>query len=99
MRTRFCATMRKPAFSMIALIAPVRLRLVASGLRIEKVRSTAIGQSSLFWMREKSAAYKERLPERQALRPKAGRHEPEWASSLFDTLYREPKGARGRLMS
>src|SRR5207253_2850714 len=43
MRTRFCATMRKPALSMIALIAPVRLRCVASGLMIEKVRSTAIG--------------------------------------------------------
>src|SRR6478736_4943320 len=45
MRTRFCATIRRPAFSMIALIAPVRLRAVASGLRIEKVRSTAIGLS------------------------------------------------------
>src|SRR5690348_5245969 len=42
MRTRFCATMRKPAFSIMALIAPVRLRSVASGLRIEKVRSRAI---------------------------------------------------------
>lgn len=40
--TRFCATMRRPAFSMRALIAPVRLRRVASGLRIEKVRSIAI---------------------------------------------------------
>jgi hypothetical protein len=28
---------------MIALIAPVRLRAVASGLRIENVRSTAMG--------------------------------------------------------
>jgi hypothetical protein len=46
MRTRFCATMRRPAPSMIALIAPVRLRRVASGLMIEKVRSTAVGQSS-----------------------------------------------------
>src|SRR5262249_54575107 len=42
MRTRFCATIRKPAFSMRALIAPVRLRAVASGLMIEKVRSIAI---------------------------------------------------------
>src|SRR5215472_10382287 len=42
MRTRFCATMRRPAFSMIALIAPVRWRSVASGLRIENVRSIAI---------------------------------------------------------
>src|SRR5262252_818182 len=42
MRTRFCPMIRKPAFSMRALIAPVRLRAVASGLMIEKVRSIAI---------------------------------------------------------
>src|SRR5215468_14060 len=42
MRTRFCATMRRPACSIIALIAPVRLRAVASGLMIENVRSIAI---------------------------------------------------------
>jgi hypothetical protein len=35
---RFCAMMRRPAASILALIAPVRLRLVASGLMIEKVR-------------------------------------------------------------
>src|SRR5512135_3467069 len=45
MRTRFCATMRRPAFSIMALMAPVRLRSVASGLSIEKVRSIAIGSS------------------------------------------------------
>src|SRR5689334_14382588 len=45
MRTRFWATIRSPAFSMMALIAPVILRSVASGLRIEKVRSSAIGYS------------------------------------------------------
>src|SRR5579872_3534212 len=45
MRTRFCATIRRLAFSMMALIAPVILRSVASGLRIEKVRSSAIGYS------------------------------------------------------
>src|SRR5262245_892156 len=43
MRTRFWATMRRPACSIIALIAPVRLRAVASGLMIEKVRSIAMG--------------------------------------------------------
>src|SRR3977135_3137117 len=43
MRRRFCATMRRPACSIIALIAPVRLRAVASGLMIEKVRSIAMG--------------------------------------------------------
>src|ERR1700757_647262 len=42
MRMRFCATMRRPAFSIRALMAPVRLRAVASGLMIENVRSIAI---------------------------------------------------------
>src|ERR1700704_4169047 len=42
MRMRFCATIRSPAFSIRALIAPVRLRVVASGLMIEKVRSIAM---------------------------------------------------------
>ena len=42
MRVRFCATMRKPARSIISLIAPVKLRAVASGLMIEKVRSIAM---------------------------------------------------------
>src|SRR5512135_2984441 len=42
MRTRRCATIRRPACSIMALIAPVRFRAVASGLMIEKVRSTAI---------------------------------------------------------
>src|SRR5882724_3367764 len=39
MRMRFWATIRSPAFSISALTAPVRLRSVASGLMIEKVRS------------------------------------------------------------
>src|SRR5580704_13893251 len=43
MRMRFCAMMRSPAFSITALMAPVRLRAVASGLRMENVRSTGIG--------------------------------------------------------
>src|SRR3984957_2507784 len=42
MRMRFWATIRSPAFSISALIAPVRLRSVASGLIIEKVRSIAM---------------------------------------------------------
>src|SRR6185312_5038344 len=42
MRMRFCATMRSPAFSITAFTAPVRLRAVASGLMIEKVRSMAM---------------------------------------------------------
>src|SRR5436853_6884460 len=42
MRMRFWATIRRPAFSISALTAPVRLRSVASGLIIEKVRSIAI---------------------------------------------------------
>jgi hypothetical protein len=42
MQIRFWATMRSPAFSIKALTAPVRLRSVASGLMIEKVRSIAM---------------------------------------------------------
>src|SRR5882724_4913530 len=42
MRMRFWATTRSPAFSINALTAPVRLRPVASGLMIEKVRSIAM---------------------------------------------------------
>src|SRR3954465_11022164 len=38
----FWANIRSPAFSITALIAPVRLRAVASGLIIEKVRSIAM---------------------------------------------------------
>src|SRR5437763_12225203 len=66
MRTRFCATMRRPAASIMALIAPVRLRPVASGLMIDKVRSTAISP----FLREKDrvAAYIE-APAMQQDRP------------------------------
>src|SRR5215475_6090501 len=42
MRMRFWPTMRRPAFSITALTAPVRLRSVASGLMIENVRSIAM---------------------------------------------------------
>src|SRR5687767_4537571 len=42
---RFEATTRRPASSSILVTAPVRLRRVASGLMIEKVRVTAIGLS------------------------------------------------------
>src|SRR5215510_10815328 len=67
MRVRLCAMMRKPAPSMMALIAPVKLRAVASGLMIEKVRSTAI---ALFFKEETAgepiaAAYSERAVARQ----------------------------------
>src|SRR4051794_5371534 len=48
MRTRLWATMRRPAFSITALIAPVRLRAVASGLMMEKVRSLAICRPGSF---------------------------------------------------
>src|SRR3954468_7113292 len=43
MRIPFGPTIRRPAFSITALTAPVRFRLVASGLMIEKVRSRAMG--------------------------------------------------------
>src|SRR3990167_3708978 len=39
---RFDATTRRPASSSILVTAPVRLRRVASGLMIEKVRVTAM---------------------------------------------------------
>src|SRR5437764_1329458 len=55
MRTRFCATMRRPAASIMALIAPARLRRIASGLMIEKVRSTAI--APFLWVKDRVAAY------------------------------------------
>src|SRR5262249_52710808 len=48
---------RRPDFSIMALIAPVRLRAVASGLRIEKVRSIAIKFSSESRHGGKCAAY------------------------------------------
>src|ERR1051326_6189103 len=44
MRESFWPTMRRPASSITALTLPVRLRWVASGLMIEKVRS-AMGRS------------------------------------------------------
>ncbi len=46
-RTRFWAMMRSPAFSIMALMPPVRLRAVASGLMMENVRSIAIPLVSL----------------------------------------------------
>src|SRR6478735_8853027 len=42
---RLLATTRSPASSSILVTAPVRLRRVASGLMIEKVRVTAMGIS------------------------------------------------------
>src|SRR6187551_4119861 len=43
---RLDATTRRPASSSILVIAPVRLRRVASGLMIEKVRVTAMAERS-----------------------------------------------------
>ena len=67
MRMRFWATMRSPAFSISALIAPVRLRAVASGLIIEKVRSIAM-ISSLKSAGGSCGAYIGAAGERQAIR-------------------------------
>src|SRR6516162_2136740 len=69
MRVRLCAMIRKPAPSIMALIAPVKLRAVASGLMIEKVRSIAIG----FFFKEENAgariaaAYSDHAPARQGV--------------------------------
>jgi hypothetical protein len=71
---------------MIAFTAPVRFRLVASGLMIEKVRSTAIGQSSFLGMcRSRRLIAAARAAARLNV------------SSALDTLYHEPKGLRARL--
>src|SRR6202012_5693275 len=43
---RLEAMTRRPAFSKRSMMAPVWLRLVASGLMMESVRSTAISESS-----------------------------------------------------
>src|SRR5215467_15483417 len=69
MRVRLCAMIRKPAPSIMALIAPVKLRAVASGLMIEKVRSIGIG---LFFKEENAgariaAAYSDHAPARQGV--------------------------------
>src|SRR5262249_5599576 len=84
-RTRFCATMRSPAASIMALIAPVRLRLVASGLMIEKVRSTAI---LLFLLRGNPSKFSGLYPRpsraarisRAVALPAAGRQCPAFAA-------------------
>src|SRR5215475_13013461 len=69
MRVRLCAMIRKPAPSIMALIEPVRLRAVASGLMIEKVRSIGIGW---FFKEENAgariaAAYSDHAPARQGV--------------------------------
>src|ERR1700709_2329356 len=66
MRMRFWATIRSPAFSISALIAPVRLRSVASGLIIEKVRSIAM-ISSLKSAEGSCGAYIDAASVRQAI--------------------------------
>src|SRR5450432_1437416 len=70
MRMRFWAMMRSPAFSISALIAPVRLRAVASGLIIEKVRSIAM-ISSLKSADGSCGAYIDAVCGRQAIRRNA----------------------------
>src|SRR5215472_4595947 len=54
---RFWATMRRPFSSNRALILPVRFRRVASGLMIEKVRSTAMNPSIDEWARLINAGF------------------------------------------
>jgi len=71
--------MRRPAFSIIALMAPVRLRAVASGLMIENVRSIDIKFS--FWelqgRRETASVYYLSL-----MFPASARVPYEWALNL-----------------
>ena len=54
---RFWATMRKPAFSIRALIAPVRLRSVASGLMIEKAGLRIVAQKRVRMTREQAETF------------------------------------------
>src|SRR5579862_3537486 len=71
MRMRRWATMRRPASSITALILPVRFRLVASGLMIEKVRSVMSLFASLNWRGEERRAARWRalyLPDRRSPR-------------------------------
>src|SRR5438874_1147908 len=87
MRMRFCATMRRPAFSITALTAPVRLRAVASGLMIEKVRSMAM----ILSLRKKQVvrscgAYIGAVAERQATAKSAPRALRRRARSFQDGL-------------
>src|SRR3546814_750879 len=51
---RFEATTRRPASSSIVVTAPVRLRRVASGLMIEKVRLAAMAVACSCWLCRKS---------------------------------------------
>ena len=62
---RLEATTRRPASSNLAAILPVRLRRVASGLMIEKVRSV-MGIDFLLG-RMRSRAYSDAPPPRQAV--------------------------------
>src|SRR5436305_5414267 len=65
--------MRSPAFSITALTAQVKLRAVASGLMIEKVRSIAM-ISSLDEVVGSCGAYIDAVSRRQATQePAAGR--------------------------
>src|SRR5882757_6299304 len=96
MRTRFCATIRSPAFSIRALIAPVRLRVVASGLMIEKVRSIAmicpwngeVGLRRLYRRHAGSASYQAGRYKRHQAAPAqdGGRGGPMRGSSTFPRL-------------
>src|SRR6185312_10692453 len=64
---RFDATTRRPASSSILVTAPVRLRRVASGLMIEKVRVTAMtGRSPIFELVEFGAPPSDAATGRQA---------------------------------
>src|SRR4051794_11189569 len=67
MRMRLDATTRSPASSSILVTAPVRLRRVASGLMIEKVRVTAMKRSG-----ELRIAEKWRLPSHSGSSTQAG---------------------------
>src|SRR5437867_6730247 len=62
-RSRFCATILRPFCSKRWLIAPVKLRRVASGLMIDRVRTMAMEALAA---QRKGAGYSETQSQRQS---------------------------------
>src|SRR5882757_4436973 len=90
MRMRFWATIRSPAFSISALIAPVRLRSVASGLIIEKVRSIAMISSLRSALTGSCGAYIGAVAQRQAI-PRNAAWRPDRCPKLQQIHEHEPR--------
>src|SRR5271154_6471736 len=90
---RFCATIRSPASSRRALTAPVKLRRVASGLIIDKVRSVAIAALLGFRLGRLSKGLRPGGQGGTSFPPKASA--PAATVSLFDHTGHENAQGRG----